>query len=313
MLSLLPGPLVAVLVVTAALLNLALWGTLVVLTAPLKALLPMAKNPIGDLANRFMAGWVLGNEIILKGLTPTQWHIQGLQQPLNPQGSYLIVCNHLSAMDIAVVTIALRRNVPMLKFFLKQQLLYVPFLGAACWALDMPFMRRFSKSQLAKNPHLKGSDIDTTRRSCERFRDRPTCVINYVEGSRLTPTKHQRQCSPFNYLLKPKAGGIAFAMSTLGDQFEQVLDLTVVYPGATDDIMAAFVSGKVEHVVVDINVIPMSAVPQGDYQQDKGYRVEFQAWLNQVWLRKDRLIGQLLRQYQPINKARDFYQAIASK
>ncbi|QIZ78077.1 acyltransferase [Ferrimonas lipolytica] len=313
MLSCLPAPLIAALVLSTASINIAFWGTLIVLLSPFKALLPFARQPISELSNQLMAGWVACNEALLKTFTPTQWHIQGLEQQLDKNGSYLIVCNHLSGMDIAVVTIALRRHVPMLKFFLKQQLLYVPFLGAACWALDMPFMQRYTKSQIAKNPKLKGSDIDTTRRSCEKFLNIPTCVINYVEGSRLTLEKHQRQNSPFTYLLKPKAGGIAFAMSTLGDQFDHVLDLTVVYPGTPDGIMASFVSGKVEHVAVDINVIPMSELPQGNYDKDKAYRVEFQAWLNQVWQRKDRLIGQLLMQYQPNKAVQGFYQAIASK
>ncbi|WP_028116542.1 acyltransferase [Ferrimonas senticii] len=311
MLSFLPGPLIAFFILSLCIANLMLWGCLVLVTVPLK-LLPPLRLVASRAANGCMHGWVLGNELVLKAFAPTQWHIQGLSQPLSKDKSYLIICNHLSAMDIAAVTIALRHHVPMLKFFLKQQLLYFPFLGLACWALDMPFMRRYSKSDIAKDPKRGSADIETTRQSCEKFRGYPTCVINFVEGSRLTLDKHRRQRSPYHYLLKPKSGGIAFAMATLGDQFDQLLDLTVVYPGTPDGIMAAFVSGKVPKVVIDIDVVPMTQVPQGDYQTDKGYRVEFQQWLNQRWLRKDKLIDEQLRQHQPELVADSFYQALTS-
>jgi 1-acyl-sn-glycerol-3-phosphate acyltransferase len=33
-------------------------------------------------------------------------------------------------------------RIPFLKFFLKQELIWVPVIGLAWWALDFPFMKR---------------------------------------------------------------------------------------------------------------------------------------------------------------------------
>ncbi|MFI3245606.1 MAG: acyltransferase [Ferrimonas sp.] len=313
MIALIPRLIIALLIVLLCTVNLAFWGTLVVLTAPLKLLLPLFRQSISQFANKLMHGWVWGNEVILKTLTPTQWHIHGLDDHLDRNGSYLLICNHLSAIDIAVVTISLRRHVPMLKFFLKHQLLYLPFLGAACWALNMPFMRRYNAQQLAEDPQRQGTDIETTRRACRQFRHIPTCVINYVEGSRLTPTKHQQQQSPYTYLLKPKAGGIALAMAVLSDQIDQVLDLTLVYPGTERQILTHFLMGKLQHVTLDVATIPLSQIPQGDYHQDAAYRLQFQQWLNQRWQHKDKRIAQLLAHHQSASQKTDLYYRLSSE
>lgn len=48
------------------------------------------------------------------------------------------------------------RRTPYFKFFLKKELIWVPFLGLAWWALEYPFMKRYSKAFLEKHPELKG-------------------------------------------------------------------------------------------------------------------------------------------------------------
>ncbi|MBY6187439.1 acyltransferase [Marinobacter hydrocarbonoclasticus] len=309
MLSFLPASILAPLNAVMASLNILFWGGLIILVAPIK-LLPIKalQLQISALCNAFMHGWVSVNYWLLRSTTKTRWEVEGLtESQLSKKGWYLVLANHLSWADIVVVTVVLRNHVPMLKFFLKQQLLYIPVMGLACWALDMPFMRRYTKSQIAKNPALKGKDIETTRRSCEKFRDLPTCVINFVEGSRLTPGKHQRQRSPFKYLMKPKAGGIAFALNTLGEQFDQLLDVTIVYPDAPENIMWALLEGKLDRIHVAVRTLPISDVPVGDYDNDKAYRVEFQQWLNGLWLEKDRTIAHTLNQ-SPAEA--EFYQGL---
>ncbi|MBW3141453.1 acyltransferase [Ferrimonas balearica] len=300
MLSFLPAPILAPLNAVLACLSVLFWGGLIILLAPIKLLpIPALRRQISALCNACMHGWVATNYGVLRLTTKTRWEVDGLSESqLSKQGWYLVLANHLSWADIVVVTVVLRNQVPMLKFFLKQQLLYVPVMGLACWALDMPFMRRYTKSQIARNPALKGKDIETTRRSCEKFKDLPTCVINFVEGSRLTRTKHQRQRSPFRYLMKPKAGGIAFALNTLGSQFDQLLDVTIVYPDAPENIMWALLQGKLDRIHVSVRTLPMSEVPVGDYDSDKAYRVTFQHWLNGLWLEKDRTIANVINQQQ---------------
>ncbi|GAA4889600.1 acyltransferase [Ferrimonas pelagia] len=295
--SFVPKPLKAVINGLLASLNILFWGCLILILALFKALLPFRKVrlKLSAACNACMSGWVALNRWILQLTTGTRWNVRGLEQAqLDRQGWYLVLANHLSWADIFVVTAVLRDQVPMLKFFMKQQLLYVPVMGLACWALDMPFMRRFTKSQIVNNPKLKGKDIETTRRSCEKFKDLPTCVINFVEGSRLTLAKHQRQRSPYRYLMKPKAGGIAFALNTLGSQFDQLLDVTIVYPDAPQNIMYGVLSGQLSSIEVAVRTLPIREVPQGNYDSDKAFRVEFQQWLNGLWREKDDTIAAIL-------------------
>ncbi len=295
----LPGPLKAVINAILATTNILFWGLVILLLATFKVLLPIpaARRQVTRACDACMSGWVAINRAILGITTQTQWRIRGLEQAkLDRQGWYLVLANHLSWADIFVVTAVLHNRVPMLKFFLKQQLIYIPVMGLACWALDMPFMRRYSKSQLAKNPKLKGRDIAATRRSCEKFKHLPTCVINFVEGSRLTPAKHRRQRSPYHYLMKPKAGGIAFALNTLGEQFDQILDVTLVYPDAPENIMYGLLSGQLSSIDVAIKTLPIAEVPHGNYDSDKAFRVEFQQWLNGLWREKDATIAEILKE-----------------
>ena len=86
----------------------------------------------------------------------------------------------------------------------------MPLLGLAWWALDFPFMKRYSREELARRPELAGRDIEATQRACAKFRDIPVSIMNFAEGTRYTGAKHAAQASPFPNLLNPKAGGVAF-------------------------------------------------------------------------------------------------------
>src|SRR5579863_10046354 len=110
---------------------------------------------------------------LIKALvTRTRWVVDGLQG-LNRGGWYLVLSNHQSWVDIPVLQRTFNRRIPFLKFFLKQQLKWVPVLGLAWWALDFPFMQRYSKETLEQHPELRGKDKEATRIACERFRDLP--------------------------------------------------------------------------------------------------------------------------------------------
>jgi 1-acyl-sn-glycerol-3-phosphate acyltransferase len=183
------------------------------------------------------------------------------------------------------------QRIPEPKFFLKEELKWVPFIGSASWALDMPFMKRYSQAQVAKNPTLKGKDIETTRKSCEKFKDTPTTIINFVEGSRFTKEKHKQKQSPFRFLLPPKAGGIAFTLASMGQQFHSVLDVTLIYPDNPGHVALDMLCGRLKRVVVLVEILPVDHEIIGDYFNDEAFRVRFQNWLNQRWLKKDQAIA----------------------
>ncbi|MHA6495032.1 acyltransferase [Pseudomonas borbori] len=237
--------------------------------------------------------WAELNKLIFATLLPVQWDIRGGGE-LRQSTSYLVISNHQSWVDIPALVQAFNRKTPYFKFFLKQQLIWVPFLGLAFWALDYPFMRRYSKAFLAKHPELKGQDLEITKRACEKFKDLPVTVVNYLEGTRCTPAKQAQQGSPYQYLLKPKAGGVAFVLAALGEQLDAVLDVTVVYPGARIPGFWDLISGQVPKVIVDIRTLALDpALWQGDYENDAVFRQFVQTWVTKMWEEKDARIARI--------------------
>jgi 1-acyl-sn-glycerol-3-phosphate acyltransferase len=141
--------------------------------------------------------WIDGNSALMRLTQKTVWDIQ-VDESLRRDGSYLVISNHRSAIDIPVLQRVFRRRIPFLKFFLKRQLLYVPFLGVAWWALDFPFMRRVSRDAIAKRPELRNQDVENAKRACQKFQGRPVSILNYVEGTRFTDEKRRSAVHPFD-------------------------------------------------------------------------------------------------------------------
>ncbi len=185
-------------------------------------------------------------------------------------------------------------KVPMLKFFLKKELIWVPILGLAWWALDFPFMRRYSSEFLEKNPHLRGKDLESTKKACEKFRTIPVCVVNFVEGTRFRPEKHKRQKSPYIHLLNPKAGGVAFVVSAMGDCIQKIINVTIVYPDGADNFWG-FISGRIRRIIVDVEVLPITSDIRGDYFNDAEFKKKFCNWINTLWKEKDIKITRLTK------------------
>jgi 1-acyl-sn-glycerol-3-phosphate acyltransferase len=242
---------------------------------------------------RIGESWIAVNTRLIAWFTPTRWTIEGLDG-LDRDGWYLVIANHQGWVDIPVLQAVCNRRVPFLKFFLKEQLRWVPLLGLAWWALDFPFMRRYSAAQLARHPELRGKDRETTRRACRRFAQLPTSVMNFVEGTRFTPAKHAAQQSPYPHLLKPRAGGSAFVLDAMGGLLRSVIDVTLAYPGGRPSLLDLF-AGKVPQVVVHVCVrtIPEDLL-HGDYEDDPAYRARFQGWLNALWAEKEARLERLL-------------------
>ena len=280
--------LAAVLVITSTVLHV----PVLLIVAVVKALLPIAAlRPALDRALMLIAeSWIGINSRMIDLFTRTRFVIEGAEG-LRYGGHYLVLANHQSWVDIPVLQKAFNRRIPLLRFFLKSQLIWVPFLGLAWWALDFPFMKRYSRQELAKRPELAGRDIAATRRACEKFRHIPVSVMNFVEGTRFTPAKQARQASPFRHLLKPKAGGVAFVVGAMGEAIESVLDVTLHYDIGTPTLADLF-ADRIGVVRVHIRERPIpEGFAGGDYEGDRAYRVRFQAWINQMWLDKDALLG----------------------
>jgi len=236
--------------------------------------------------------WVSCNTIIFSIPNSTIFDVRGADELRKDQWC-LVIANHQTWVDIVVLQTALNGRIPFLKFFIKQELIWFPFLGIAWWAMDMPFMKRYSKSYLATHPEKKGKDLEATRKACKKFSDTPTSVINFVEGTRFTEEKRKSRGSKFEHLLTPRSGGIALALSSMGNMFDAILDVTIVYPGGPVQFWA-MMCGEFEHVIVDIRKRPVEEwLYKGDYENDREFRKQFHQWLTQLWEEKDRRIAEL--------------------
>ncbi|MGH8176616.1 MAG: acyltransferase [Steroidobacter sp.] len=260
-----------------------------------KALLPVRamRRFFDRVLMSIAASWIDFDSWMIRAMTRTRFVVQ-TPPTLRLDGHYLVMANHQSWVDIPVLQAVLNRKVPLLRFFLKSQLFWVPLLGLAWWALDFPFMKRYSREMLSKRPELAGRDIAATRRSCAKFNDIPVSVMNFVEGTRFTPVKHERQASPFTHLLKPKAGGVGFVLDAMGDALHSLLDITLVYPHGRPTFADLF-SDRVPEVLVRVVERPIPAeLIGGDYEKDPQVRVRVQRWINEIWREKDATIDELL-------------------
>ncbi len=300
MLSILPWFLILPLSLLLFTLNLTLCGMLVTLCGLLKLLQINALNPvISKVAHWGYRQWLLRNRQLINLFNKVEWEVIGDSRELSRERWYLLIANHKSWLDIPVLGQFALERIPEPKFFLKEELKYVPFIGSGSWALDMPFMKRYSQAQIRKKPALKGKDIETTRQSCEKFRSIPTTMINFVEGTRFTAAKHQQKHSPFRHLLPPKAGGIAFTLASMGELFDTVLDVTILYPDNPQHVLPAMLTGRLKRVVLQVQQLPVDAAIIGDYFNDEAFRHNFQLWLNELWVQKDQRIEQYLAAHNP--------------
>lgn len=266
----------------------------------IKLILPLqpVRSRCTAVLNRIAWLWIGFNNRLTDLFHDIDWQVEGVEN-LSPHHWYLVTCNHQSWADIPVMQYVLNGRIPLLKFFLKNELIWVPLLGVAWWALDFPFMRRYTKSQIARQPSLKSKDLETTRVACEKFRDTPVTVFNFMEGTRFTVEKHQAQQSPYRYLLRPRAGGTAFVLGAMGDMLHTMLEITIVYPEQKHGFWD-YLCGRIRRVVVQVRTIEIPAHFLGmDYANDAGQRREFQGWIDDLWLAKDRRIASRLEERHP--------------
>ncbi|MGE8389736.1 MAG: acyltransferase [Pseudomonas sp.] len=286
--------LTGILTTTLLLINTVVMICPLLVFALLKLVLPGRWRDYASAAVMWVAeAWSEIDKAIFALCIPTQWDIRGVEN-LRKDTSYLAVSNHQSWVDIPALIESLNRRTPFFKFFLKKELIWVPLLGLAWWGLDYPFMKRYSKAFLEKHPELKGKDLEITKAACELFKRQPVTVVNYLEGTRFTEAKRQEQQSPYRYLLKPKAGGVAFVLAALGEQLDALLDVTIVYPGDKAPGFWDLLNGSISRVIIDIQVRELDpALWGGDYESDPAFRQTVQAWVNQLWMEKDQRIEKL--------------------
>ena len=247
---------------------------------------------------QFLAGiaetWISVNNALLSLYRNPVWDVE-LPDGLDYRGCYLVNCNHQSWVDILVLQRCFNRRLPLLRFFLKSQLFWVPFLGLAWWALDMPFMRRHSKQKIALNPALKGRDLDNARRACEALRNIPVAIMNFPEGTRFSKEKRDRNGAPYRNLLQPRIGGVGQVLYALAEPLDALVDVTIAYPrpgpAGRAPTFWQLISGRVPKIVMraEIRQIPPHLLGR-NFRTDREFRGELETWVNGIWREKDALL-----------------------
>jgi 1-acyl-sn-glycerol-3-phosphate acyltransferase len=275
-------------------LNTVFWCIPLFVLVAAKAAVPLDSwmRRCSRMLNAIAENWIWVNNQNQKLVGNTLWDVQGLES-LERAEWYLIMANHQSWVDIVVLQRIFHRKIPFLMFFIKKELIWLPILGQAWWAMDFPFVKRYTKSYLRKKPHLKGKDLEITRKACQKFKKIPVSIMNFVEGTRFTNEKHRRQQSPYAHLLRPKAGGIAFVLGSMENQIHRVLDVTIVYPDGVSSFWA-LLCGKIRKIKVRVRSLPVSSELLGDYANDGQFRSGLQRWLNNIWEEKNRDIEEMM-------------------
>ena len=69
----------------------------------------------------------------------------------------------MSWADIFVLLFSANYKAPLLKFFMKKQLQWIPLIYLVHKTIDMPFVNRHSREEITKNPNLKIIDFENSR------------------------------------------------------------------------------------------------------------------------------------------------------
>lgn len=233
--------------------------------------------------------WIFTNKIWVKALHNPKWQIIG-KENIKSDGWTIATSNHQSFADIFLLQDITNRKMPMLKFFMKYVLIYVPVIGLSWWALDMPFLKRYTKKQLENNPELHGKDVREMKRALKHYALYPVTVFSFAEGTRFTIKKNLHQKSPFKNLLKPKEGGLATALS-LVNEIDSLIDFTIKFDTKKRSFWD-YLCGRMNSVKVIIREIKIPAKFLNiDLLENKILRSEFKDWLHDIWNEKDTLIG----------------------
>ncbi|MGP5533357.1 acyltransferase [Psychrobacter celer] len=259
---------------------------------------PIADKTVIKIANH----WISSNNALIDNMLPRKdWRIS-LPDDVNTEGKYLLISNHQSWVDTSIVQYISEKRLPLTRFFTKFELIYIPIVGQAFYFLDFPMMRRHSKEAVAKNPALKGQDIEEAKRACALLKDKPFTLLNYLEGTRFTQGKHEQQKSPYTHLLKPRAGGLSLAINALGSEMDGLLDMTIVYPDGVPTYSDLW-KGNIKRLGVDVRYLDIPAelfagIKRGGYENDEQVKAQMFAWIEQVWRDKDQRISDMLADFE---------------
>lgn len=273
--------------------NTVFWCVLMYPIAFLKWVSPVSlKRFWKSLSIRVAESWISTNNLFIKYILAIRMKVV-LPQSLKKNRSYLVISNHRSWVDILALQFSMNGRLPFFRFFIKDNLKWVPFIGLAWKLLDYPFMKRYSKTELLQKPNLKMRDIEAAKEACRKLVGEPASLLIFLEGTRFSKEKRIQLKSKFKNLLPPKVGGATSVLDVLGQQIHSVVDVTIVYPDGVKSFWN-MLSGRMRQVVVEVREIE---IPEkfrcAGLSHNFELRQEFENWVNQIWEEKDARIAAL--------------------
>ena len=297
MLHFLPAPILFVINFVWLSIGTTLISIPVLLMALIKFILPIRPVlKVVDVVNQLaFKCFCLNNAFLIRLTNKADWDIQGFEN-IKINGSCIIISNHVTWADIVLLCHLYRGRIPITKFFLKQSLIWIPVIGQVCYAVGMPFLRRYSRAKILKNPKLKNKDVNATRKACKSLVNYPSSLVNFVEGTRFTEAKAVAQKTPYQNLMPPKATSLAVALGIIGNNIDCILNTTLVYPDNKPgtNIFMSLLCGRLHKFAARVEVISKEEIQEhliGDYLNDKQFKRNFNTKLRAIWQVKDESIA----------------------
>jgi 1-acyl-sn-glycerol-3-phosphate acyltransferase len=276
--------------------------TVIAILAIFKFLAPKGRayNAMTHLSSGFGELWVSINNGLIRLYRDMEWDIQ-IPDGISHKGRYLVFCNHQSGVDILALQRCLNRRAPFGRYLLKQQLIWVPVLGIAWWALDMAFLRRYSRQELLRNPAIRGKDLENAARACQKLKHIPVSMMTFPEGTRFSEAKRKEQNSPYKHLLRPRYGGVGQVLYSFDDALDALIDVTITYPDGTPGVWQ-YISGQIRKISVDIQLRPIGENIRGrNFREDSDAKRELKTWLDGIWQEKEQYITRKLANEEEIS------------
>ena len=245
--------------------NLLVWLSLLILTLP--ALLVL--KPLGrERSLEPWIGWIYRSAVRIDSF----WMLRVVRIKLEVKGeipshpSPIVIVNHQSWFDIPIVQEIISASGPRLSFLVKRSLVWVPVIGWICLLLGFPRLRRTG------SPQDRALDLNAVSQAAEQGVAARHALLIFAEGTRFTPKKRSDQNSPFDHLLRPRAGGFAAACQIFPEG-TPIIDLSIYYDGGSH--FWRCLGGATKVICVDVST----------HSLDQTMSAE--AFLNERWQAKD--------------------------
>ena len=249
------------------------------------------KVSCGSLSNTMGSATVASITAALRILHKLEWDFQ-IPEDVNTDTWYIAMSNHQSWADIFILLAAGHKKIPLLKFFMKKELQWIPIIYLVHKTIDMPFLNRHSQKQIEANPELKKLDYQNAETAAKRFSRNPSTAFSFAEGTRFTHEKHLAQASPYKNFLTPKIGALAIALKGM-PQVNELIDFTVIY-STNKRSTWDFLCGEMSQAKVYAKAHQIPETLKGkNFDQEEEYRREFKNFIEKIWKEKQELYTEL--------------------